>query len=159
MVGIIGSFRLYLLIVPLLLASCAKAQENSSINLKGTWIGCDKDGVYVEFHFSEYESLFVDEDIIDLTYAIPYSVVEDKIHYTNVRLQKNFTSSFQLEGVSLIIRNEYQNYRLKRLSDFPIVPMESRQLGHNTSFSDSVLFVHYQRMFELRESEYECADN
>lgn len=145
--------------VALVCCGCTTAQENNTLNFEGTWVGCDENGWYIEFHFSKYESLFVDEDIIELTYSVPYSVWKDEIHYTNVRQEKNFKSFFKKNGDSLLINNEYHSYRLKRFSDFPIVPLESRQLGHNTSFSDSVLYVHYQRMFELREAEYECADN
>lgn len=151
-----GNFRHSLILIgALFLTRCTNAQENGTITLEGSWKGCNGFGDYVEVHFSKYESLLATSDIIDLTYSIPYTVRNNEIHYTNIQLQKNSIDEFILKEDSLFIKHENQTYSLHRMSDYPIVPLKSRQLGE-VSFTDSVLYVHYQRMFLLREVDHEC---
>lgn len=153
----LSDFRNIFFIGVLFLSCYAKAQELNDI--VGTWVGCDDRGTYLEIHFSEYESMFVNSDMIRLAYPVPYSIQRNEIHYTNVKLQKTFIDTLYLEGNLLTLKSENYSYLLRKLNDLPVVPLFSRRLGGNLSLSDSILFVHYHRMFLMREAEYKCEGN
>lgn len=156
---IVDRVRDLFLIGTIFIASCTISHGQSLDTLIGTWIGCNSKGEYVEIHFSKYESLFVNNDVIDVTYAVPYSILGNEIHYTNVRLQKTFISFFDRKEENLTLKDDFGTYELKRISDFPVVPPSSLNLGSKHDVSDSILVVHYERMFTLREAEYECEGN
>ena len=157
--NMISNIRKFLFPIIICLSSCAQSQQNLVEKIKGTWVGCDDGGTYMEIHFSEYESLYINADIISLAYPVPYSILENKVHYTNVRLQKTFIDTLYLEGDFLTLRSRDYTYKLQRINDVPVLPLESRSLGGNLSLSDSILYVHYQRMFLMREAEYKCEGN
>ena len=155
--GIINSFQNFLLVTALL-PGCIQAQDQAT-SIEGTWVGCDEDGTYIEFHFSKYESMYVYSDIIDLAYPVPYSIRKNEIHYTNTLLDLTDVDTFLIERNTVILKNNYHTLKLNKQSDFPIVPLESRKSNHNVSFSDSALYRHYRRMFLIREAEHECKSN
>lgn len=103
--------------------------------------------------------MYVTGYLIDYVISTPYSINGNEIHTTNIDLGKNFVDIFYLEDDMITIENDSRTLVLKRLYDYPAIPLKERLFNRNVSFSDSVLFVHYQRMFALREAEYECADN
>lgn len=152
----VNNFRDFLLIGTILMAGCISSPAQNLNALVGSWVGCDSKGEYVEIHFSKYESLFVNRMILDANYAVPYSIIGNEIHYTNVRLQKNFISYFEKNGEKLVLRDDFEIYHLSRISDFPIVPPSSLNLGGNQNVADSILVTHYERMFFLRNAKHEC---
>ena len=157
--GIINSLRNLLFIVAITCNNCTSAQDHNTTNLKGTWGGCHENGSYAEILFSKYECMVVSNDLNGLIYAVPYSVRRNEIHTTNIELGKIFVDTFQIKSDSILIRNENGEFKLKKLYDFPAVPLKPRLFNRNVRFSDSVLYVHYMRMFLIREAEHECKSN
>lgn len=149
-----GNFRDILFIVLWLLFGCTTAQDYKVTNLEGTWIGCDEEGTYVEIHFSKYECIYAESEIVEMAYSVPYSVWKNEIHTTNARLAKTYQDTFLIEEDLMTLTVTDRIFKLRKISDFPIVPLESRSMIQTPL--DTVSFPHYMRMFTLREAEYEC---
>ena len=146
-----NTHMLYALLISSLLISPAQ----KATNLIGTWAGCNDYGEYVEIHFSEYECLSVNSEIIDFSYSTSYSVRGNEIHYTNQRLGKNLIDTFSIDKGLLTLKSNFFTFEeFRRISDFPLVSPSIRAL--KKSSLDTIQFFNYKRLYYFRETDYKC---
>ncbi len=134
-------------------------QKTEEINLKGTWVGCDKYNGYMEWHYSDYLSYSARERYMDLSIIIvPYSVLEDSIFYYNYTYQEHLPDYFEMVGPRQVIMiSNDESYHLRKISDQSLFPFpEDFDIQAPI---DSIMTKHYQYMFNKRKENFVCPNS